>query len=507
LMRRSLIVVCLLSLGLVVSCNFLLPEGFAVNAPVASMLFGSTIDPPSRDQIQNRFQVPPGFGLSLYARDLGNVRWIHTTSTGDLLASRPRSGDVILIAPDLDGDGQSDGTFPLIEGLNRPQGLELSDGWLYIAETNAIGRARFDAKARKLTSDYEHIVTGIPAGGNHWSRTIAIGPDGLLYLSIGSSCNVCTEDGEDRAAMVRYRSDGTEATLVAHGLRNSVGFDWRPGTNDLYATDNGRDLLGDDFPPCELNRIELGGFYGWPFANGDRVPDPDFGAGQDARILSSIPPAHQFRAHNAPLGISFIRGDRVPTGLRGAALVALHGSWNRRTKDGYKVVSLRWLPDGSIQEQDFLSGFEHEGDVIGRPVHVVEGLDGAFYVTDDYAGAIWRVAYGEQNAKNLDPVPSTRTADTTDSLSVIPESVRSALAERGASLYETHRGATCHDPAFAPPGVVVKPLDRLQERYDLDALEALLTTPPPPMPVFPLSAEEKRALAVHLLIAPDRPHE
>ena len=498
-MRKLLMIACALLVALVLSCSLLLPERFAVNAPIAGMLFGSTIDAPSPDQIESRFQLAPGFGLSLYANELDNVRWLHPTPTGDLLASRPRSGDVILIASDADGDGRSDGTFPLLEDLNRPQGLELFDGWLYVAETDAIGRIRYDAASRSVSGDFERIVTGIPSGGNHWGRTIGIGPDGFLYLSIGSSCNVCTRDAKSRAAMYRYRPDGTGAELVAHGLRNSVGFDWQPGTNDLYATDNGRDLLGNDFPPCELNRIEMGGFYGWPFANGDRVPDPDFGAGRQATIDASIPPVHHFRAHNAPLGISFIRGDRVPDSLRGAALVALHGSWNRTRKDGYSVVSLRWLADGTIREENFLSGFEQDGDVIGRPVHVVEGPDGAFYISDDYAGAIWRVAYGERDAANLDPTQATQDNFSGDPLAGLNREVRISLTERGASLYEHHRCATCHDEARAAPGIVVKRLDQLDGRFDLDSLQALFATPPSPMPVFELSPEEKRALAVYLL--------
>jgi glucose/arabinose dehydrogenase len=504
-MRKLTMIACALLVGIVVSCSLLLPERFAVNAPIAGMLFGRTIDAPSSDQIQSRFQLPPGFGLSLYANDLKNVRWLHPTPTGDLLASTPRSGEVIVIANDADGDGRSDGTFPLLTDLNRPQGLELHDGWLYVAETDAIGRIRYDAPSRTVSGDFERIVTGIPTGGNHWSRTIGIGPDGLLYLSIGSSCNVCTRDGEQRAAMYRYRTDGTGAELVAYGLRNSVGFDWQPGTNDLYATDNGRDLLGDNFPPCELNRIEMGGFYGWPIANGDRVPDPDSGAGQEAEILASIPPVHGFRAHNAPLGMSFIRGDRVPDALRGAALVALHGSWNRTRKDGYRVVSLRWLPDGTILEENFLSGFEQDGDVIGRPVHVVEGTDGAFYISDDYAGAVWRVAYGERDATDLDPSQPGQREITPDPLAGLTGELRARLADQGASLYADHRCATCHDPARAAPGISVKRLDQITGRYDLDTLQALFATPPSPMPIFQLSEEEKRALAVYLLSAPHTP--
>ncbi len=164
---------------------------------------------------------------------------------------------------------------------------------------------------------FERVVTGLPGGGNHWTRTLRFGPDGWMYVSIGSSCNVCVEKDGRRAALMRFRPDGSGEEVFATGLRNSVGFDWRPEDGQIYATDNGRDLLGDDFPPCELNRVEKGGFYGWPVANGDRVPDPDFGKGQEARIAASIPPVHGFRAHNAPLGMTFLRSRGVPAGVPG----------------------------------------------------------------------------------------------------------------------------------------------------------------------------------------------
>lgn len=261
-----------------------------------------------------------------------------------------------------------------------------------MAETDAVGRVLFDADARQARGGFERVVGGIPGGENHWTRTVRFGPDGWMYVSIGSSCNVCTEKDERRATIVRYRPDGSGEEIYARGLRNAVGFDWQPETGDLYATDNGRDLLGDDTPPCELNRVVRGGDYGWPVAYGERIADPDLGAGQEARIAASIPPAHRFRAHNAPLGITFVRGDRVPVDYRSAALVALHGSWNRTRKSGYKVVSLHWGPDGRIEERDFLSGFLDGERVFGRPVDVAVGGDGAIYVSDDFAGAVYRVA-------------------------------------------------------------------------------------------------------------------
>jgi glucose/arabinose dehydrogenase len=244
-----------------------------------------------------------------------------------------------------------------------------------------------------VQGELETIVADLPGTGNHWTKTVRFGPDGWMYLSIGSSCNVCIEEDPLRATIVRYRPDGSEMQIHATGLRNSVGFDWRPGTGDLFATDNGRDLLGDDFPPCELNEIVAGGFYGWPFANGARQIDPDLGAGHEAEVERSVAPAHAFVAHTAPLGITFYRGTAFPEHYRGAAFVAQHGSWNRTTKSGYRVVALHWDADDNIGESDFVLGWEVDEQVIGRPVDVAEGPDGALYVSDDYAGAVYRVSY------------------------------------------------------------------------------------------------------------------
>ena len=370
----------------------LLPEEYSFNAPVGNTLFGSGTDAPSAALVDVRIRPPEGFRVSVFADGVPNARLLRFTPSGDLLVSQPRRDRVVLLHRDEDGDGRADGKQVLLDDLDLPHGIDVHDGWLYVGEAGAIGRVRFDAEARALDGEFERIVTGLPEGGNHWTRTVRIGPDGALYVSVGSSCNVCEEEDARRAAMLRFAPDGSGGEIYATGLRNSAGFDWRPQTGELFATDNGRDLLGDDFPPCELNRIERGGFYGWPYANGDNVIDPNLGAGNEARIATAIPPVHGFRAHNAPLGITFVRGTAAP-GFRGAALVALHGSWNRTRKDGYKVVALHWRPGGAIAERDFLVGFEENEDVIGRPVDVAEGPDGAFYVSDDYAGVIYRVAW------------------------------------------------------------------------------------------------------------------
>ena len=390
-MSRILIVIVALAV-VIFGAYQLLPERYAVNAPFRQLIAGVD-NSPGRSVVQ-RMRVPPGFHVSVWARNLPGARMLALTPAGNILVSQPHRGKVVEV-----GVGESGESLPprdLLTGLDRPHGLAVTDKWLYIAEASDIARVAVKSGADgalELSGPVQRIVTGLPEGGNHWSRSVKPGPDGRLYITVGSSCNVCKEEDARRATMLVANADGSDLKIYATGLRNAVGFDWRPGTQELYATDNGRDLLGDNFPPCELNRIVEGGFYGWPYANGDNVPDPDFGAGHEKEIANAIAPAFSFRAHNAPLGITFIKGKYAPEGYRGTALVALHGSWNRSEKDGYKVVSLHWKADGGIESRDFLTGFEVDGDVIGRPVDVVEGRRGEIYISDDYGGVIWRVTF------------------------------------------------------------------------------------------------------------------
>lgn len=351
---------------------------------------GSGIDAPQESVWRRRILAPEGFSVSVYADNLPMVRFMAFSAEGDLLVSRPRAGEVVLLGRDADGDGLPDSRRRLLGELTRPHGLALQNGYLYIAESNAVGRVAFDGIRGELAGSYERVIVDLPDSGNHWSKTIGFGPDGRLYLSIGSSCNACVEDDERRATMMRFDAGGGDAQLFATGLRNSAGFDWAPWSGELYATDNGRDLLGDDFPPCELNQVLEDGFYGWPFVNGFGQLDPDLGKGKEDLLATAINPAFGFPAHNAPLGMTFM-GDSKGFPAR-SALVALHGSWNRSSPDGYKVVLLSWQQDGSIRSRDFVSGFEQDGDIIGRPVDVVQGPRGDIYISDDYAGVIYRVS-------------------------------------------------------------------------------------------------------------------
>jgi glucose/arabinose dehydrogenase len=371
----------------------------AINVPVVSR-------PVEPGKLEERVQLPPGFQLSIFAKDIPGARMLRFTRKGDLLVSVPGRDEIVLLQRDSRGNNTGRkillGKTLLgktgISDFKDPQGMDFYQDkqhldWLYVAESESIGRIQFDHNRAEVTGNYQRIITHLPGGGNHWKKTLRFGSDGLLYVAIGSSCNVCIEKDKRRASILRYQPDGSDEEIYASGLRNSEGFDWSPRDGALYATDNGRDLLGDNFPPCEFNKIEQGKFYGWPFANGNKVKDPDYGEGHDAEIAGSLAPVHGFRAHNAPLGMTFIHHANVPDVYKGAALVALHGSWNRSKKDGYKVVSLHWQEDGGIVEKDFVSGFLKDDSVIGRPVDVAEGPDGAVYISDDFAGVIYRVAY------------------------------------------------------------------------------------------------------------------
>lgn len=449
---------------------------------------------PSEETMASRLKAPDGFSVGLYAKGVENARFIEFTENGDLLVSQPRNATISLIERDRDDNGISDGQRILMKDLNRPHGIDFYNGYLYVAESDAIGRIKFDHQKGEVLGAYERIISGLGDTGNHWTKSIRFGPDGLLYLSSGSTCNVCKEEDQQRATITRYQPDGSDEERVATGLRNSVGFDWAPFDQQLYATDNGRDLLGDDYPPCELNRIETGKFYGWPNVNGFGDTDPDFP--DKAMEAIAVPPVHGFRPHNAPLGIRFITGNEMPDRYHGAALVALHGSWNRNTYDGYKVVSLHW--NGKVfEERDFLSGFEKDGDVIGRPVDIAEGPDGCAYVSDDFGLAIYRVCYGvEQQMTAI----AADIAITETGLEYLDEASLLSLQEQGQQLFQTRGCVACHVAGRNKTAFGLKPLNNISERFDVDRLATFYKAPTPPMPPVRLQGkEETLALSAYLL--------
>ena len=343
-------------------------------------------------------QAMPGFQVSLYAEDVGHARFMALSDSGDLLVTLPASGEIVRLR-DSDGDGVAESKTVLLSGLDRVQGIDFSGNWLYFSQATQIHRVRFDHQSGELDGQPELLIDQLPAAHGHAShdaKPMAISPDGRLFYNIGSPCNICEPEDERFSTMQVAGLDGSNPRTYASGLRNSVAFDWAPWSGELYATDNARDLLGDDFPPDEVNRIVEGGFYGWPYFHGDNVPDPKYGENGAALADRAIPPAFSVRPHNAPLGIHFIRNSKLfPKDFERAALVALHGSWNRSELDGYKVIALFWQADGSIQTRDFLTGFLTAEGVIGRPVEIVENKAGELLISDDLGGRIYRVALAE----------------------------------------------------------------------------------------------------------------
>jgi glucose/arabinose dehydrogenase len=278
--------------------------------------------------------------------------------------------------------------------LNRPHGLAFKDGALYVAETGRVLRFRYDPGALKA-SDPRPVVPSLPAGGGHWTRTIAFGPDGRLYVSVGSSCNICKETDARRAAIVRYEPDGSGERLYATGLRNAVGITFQPGTGGLWATVNERDWKGDDLPPEYITEVKEGGFYGWPecFVAERKVVPNDRAAGDRCQKVTL--PTLEVQAHSAPLGMAFYTGQQFPPDYRGSLFVAYHGSWNRSVPTGYKVVRVPFAdgrPSGPVE--DFATGWlTNDRRVFGRPVDVLTAPDGALYLSDDNGGIVYRITY------------------------------------------------------------------------------------------------------------------
>jgi len=340
---------------------------------------------------QNPIALPPGFVISVYAQGLRNPRMLAIGPDGQLYVAE-RGANRIVRLPDVDGNGLADQVEIVADDLNSPSSLVFyQDGSLYVGLTDSIVRLN-DLDTSGVFQQRETVIDSLPTQG-HNTRTVLFSPDGSsLFVSIGSSCNVCDEDDPRRAAIVRYNPDGSGELVYASGLRNAVGITFRPGTDELWATNNGRDMLGDDLPPETIYRVISGGDYGWPRCHAGRIVDPDFGADQACEGIEQ--PVVEIQAHSAPLGLTFYTGDRFPADYQGDLFVALHGSWNRSVPIGYKVVRVPIDGTAAGPVQDFATGWlVDEENSWGRPVDVITGADGALYISDDGAGVIYRVDY------------------------------------------------------------------------------------------------------------------
>lgn len=369
------------------------PTARSESTPTAADRAEPTDAPASTRVVPPRYQVDlsPGFGVSIFAEGLKGPRMM-TLGPDDEVYVAERGAGRILRLPDRDGGGVVDAIEVAGDGLDAPSSLDFfRDGSMYVGETTRILRLS-DPDGDGLFQNKEVIISGLPRGG-HSTRTVLFGPDWeYLYVSIGSSCNVCIEEDSRRATVMRYRPDGTEETIYAEGLRNAVGITFRPGTTELWATNNGRDWLGDDQPAETVYLVELGDDAGWPRCHSGRIIDPQYG--EPGACDGVKDPLVEMQAHSAPLGLTFYTGDQFPIDYRGDLFIAFHGSWNRTTPTGYKVVRVPMEGDDPGAVQDFAAGWlRDDGSKWGRPVDVLTGPDGGLLVSDDSEGFIYRVFF------------------------------------------------------------------------------------------------------------------
>ncbi|RIL06309.1 MAG: oxidoreductase [Proteobacteria bacterium] len=355
---------------------------------------------PATEERIAKLRVPVGFAVSAFARDLGHPRMLAVGPDGEIYVTRPQQDDVLVLeARDLD---EPPSRRTLVSGLDEVHGIALRGDQVYLAtptQVLAVERSARDGRARV-------VADGLPDGGQHPNRTLGFGPDGALYVSVGSSCNACQESNAEHATLLRVDVESGERRLFARGLRNTIGFAWHPQTQALWGMDHGTDWLGDDVPPEELNQLAEGRDYGWPFCFGDRTPDPSMrepqgdaaqrGATKAEYCKATEPPVLGTQAHAAPIGLVFYDGITFPDRYRGSAFVAMHGSWNRKPAVGYEVVALIFEGGRPVRFEPFLHGFlvEDGSAHFGRPAGVALAKDGALLVSDDVNGILYRVSYG-----------------------------------------------------------------------------------------------------------------
>ncbi|HEX3526071.1 MAG TPA: sorbosone dehydrogenase family protein [Thermoanaerobaculia bacterium] len=344
----------------------------------------------------NLIHLPPGFKIDVYADDLPNARQMALSPQGILYVGSLGAGKVYAVV-DSDKDGRADKIYTVASGLKLPSGLAWRDGALYIGAVSKIVRLPgIDARLANPPAP-ETVSEAFPKDEHHGWKFLGFGPDGKLYVPVGAPCNLCDEDNPIYASITRIAIDregkASAPEIYARGVRNTVGFDWHPQTHELWFTDNGRDMLGDDMPPDELNRAPKAGLhFGFPYCHGGDIADPKFGAGHPCSKYQ--PPVQKLGPHVASIGMRFYTGTMFPAEYRNQVFIAEHGSWNRSTPIGYRVTVVKLDAQGkAVSYQPFAEGWLQHGDAWGRPADVLVMPDGALLVSDDHAGVVYRITY------------------------------------------------------------------------------------------------------------------
>lgn len=340
-------------------------------------------------------ELPSGFSIEEYA-DVPNARSLALGDDGTLFVSNRKGQSVYAVVADADGSTR---TIELADNMNAPNGIAFYDGDLYVAEIDRVTRFVDIESQLDSVPEAELLDIELPSERHHGWRYIGFGPDNKLYISIGAPCNVCDKTGY--AEIVRMNPDGSNRETYASGIRNSVGFTWHPESGELWFTDNGRDMLGDDVPSCELNHAtEAGQHFGFPYCHAGEISDPEFGKGRDCTDYTA--PARKLGPHVAPLGVKFYTGSMFPADYQGQIFIAEHGSWNRSKKIGYRITLVRLEGGSPVSYEPFATGWLQGQSVSGRPVDLIVLVDGSLLVSDDLSGKIYRISYSDRGERGSD---------------------------------------------------------------------------------------------------------
>ena len=341
---------------------------------------------------RNTIKLPDGFKIEIYASNIPNARSMVLSKSGILFVGTRSAGNVYALI-DNNKDKKVDEVITIASGLDMPNGVDLKDGDLYVAEASRI--IKFENIEANLEKNprYTVIRDDFPNERSHGWKFIKFGPDGKLYVPIGAPCNICLREDDARyASITRMNADGSDFEIYASGIRNTVGFDWHTETNDLWFTDNGRDMLGDNIPPDELNCAPVKGLnFGYPFLHGKNILDPEFGSQADTSTYTK--PIQELGPHVAALGLQFYTGNMFPAEYKNQIFIAEHGSWNRSEKIGYRISLVKLNGNKPVSYEVFAEGWLHGDNVSGRPVDIELMPDGSMLISDDYANCIYRITY------------------------------------------------------------------------------------------------------------------